>query len=73
MAEPTVNCAVECVNGCVLGDDCPHQAYREAASKFIQNTSIDRMVEIAEESLHKRLTRSIQGDNLPDLPPWPDA
>lgn len=55
--EPTqVNCAVECVNGCKLGDRCPNLEYKEQASKFIQETSLDQMLAIAEEALRKKLT-----------------
>lgn len=55
MSDPTsINCAEACVNGCVLGENCPHRAYAAAASKFIQQTSIDRMLEIAEESVRKK-------------------
>jgi hypothetical protein len=55
MSDPTsINCAEACVNGCVLGEQCPHRAYAAAASKFIQQTPIDRMLEIAEESVRKK-------------------
>jgi hypothetical protein len=50
----TVNCAEACVNGCVLGEQCPHRDYAAAASKFIEQTSMDRMLEIAEESVRKK-------------------
>jgi hypothetical protein len=54
--EPTqVNCAVECVDGCKLGDRCPNLEYQEQASKFIQETSLDQMLAIAEEALRKKL------------------
>jgi hypothetical protein len=50
-----INCAEACVNGCVLGDKCPHLQYREAASKFIQDTSMDRILEIADEAVRKKM------------------
>ncbi len=54
-----INCAEACVNGCVLGDEqCPNREHREKASKFIQDTSLDKMLEIAEESLRRRMTES---------------
>ncbi len=56
MEEPKINCAEACVNGCVLGDKCPNIEYREAASKFIQETSLDKMLEIAEIARMKKLT-----------------
>jgi hypothetical protein len=51
-----VNCAVDCVNGCVLGDSCPNIAYKNEASKFIQNTSLDKMLEMAEIARMKKLS-----------------
>lgn len=51
-----VNCKVECVNGCILGDECPNQGYVEEASSFIENTSLDKMLEIAEIARMKKLT-----------------
>ncbi len=52
----TVNCQVECVKGCILGDECPNQEYVKEAAKFIENTSLDRMLEIAEIARMKKLT-----------------
>jgi hypothetical protein len=43
------------VNGCVLGDKCPNVEFKEAASKFIEETSLDQMLELAEERLRKRM------------------
>jgi hypothetical protein len=54
--ETKVNCAVDCINGCILGDCCPNQEYREEASKFIQETSLEQMLEIAEIARMKKLT-----------------
>ncbi|MEB3355461.1 MAG: hypothetical protein VKK04_01850 [Synechococcales bacterium] len=54
--EPSqVNCAVECVNGCILGDRCPNLQYREQASQFIQETSLDDMLAIADEAVRKKM------------------
>ncbi|EFA74466.1 MAG: hypothetical protein RLZZ29_1514 [Cyanobacteriota bacterium] len=53
--EPTINCAEACVNGCVLGDKCPHTEYRAATTKFIQDTPLEKMLEIAEERLRKKI------------------
>ena len=52
----TVNCAVECANGCILGDECPNQEYAAEASKFINDTSLDNMLEMAEAARLKKLT-----------------
>jgi len=58
--EVTVNCAESCINGCVLGDKCPNVEHKEAASKFIEQNSLDRMLEIAEERLRKKRTQPPQ-------------
>lgn len=51
-----IDCKTACVNGCVLGDECPNQEYRDQASKFIQETSLDDMLSIAEEAVRKKMT-----------------
>lgn len=51
-----VNCAVDCTNGCVLGDRCPNREYKEEASKFIKDTSLDKMLEMAEIARMKKLS-----------------
>ena len=56
-----INCAEACVNGCVLGDQCPNLEYKAQATKFIEETSLDKMLEMAEEALHKRISQ---------LPQW---
>lgn len=52
--ERTVNCAVECVNGCILGEKCPNREYLAATSQFINDTPLDKMLEIAEEAVRKK-------------------
>ncbi|NES08386.1 MAG: hypothetical protein F6K22_39970 [Okeania sp. SIO2F4] len=52
--ENTINCAEACVNGCVLGDRCPNKEYVKETSKFIDNTSLDKMLEMAEEAVMKK-------------------
>lgn len=52
----TVNCAVDCADGCVLGDDCPNQEYVKEANQFMQETSLDKMLEIAEAARLKKLS-----------------
>jgi hypothetical protein len=64
-----VNCAEACVNGCILGEQCPHLQYREAAAKFISETSMDQILEIAAESVRKKMTQAPER-YLPDLPHW---
>ena len=51
-----VNCAVDCLNGCVLEDSCPNKEYQQEASKFIKDTSLDRMLEMAEIARMKKLS-----------------
>ena len=53
MAE--INCAEACVNGCVLGDQCPNLEYKEKASQFIQATSLDKMLEMADEAVRRKI------------------
>ena len=52
--EKTINCAEACVNGCILGDKCPNKGYVEETSKFINDTSLDKMLEMAEEAMIKK-------------------
>jgi hypothetical protein len=65
--ESTVNCAEACVNGCILGDKCPNKEYVVEASKFLQETSLDKMHEIAEEARRKKLMQPPQWV-IPDFP-----
>ncbi|MGK7933003.1 MAG: hypothetical protein AB4041_16450 [Microcystaceae cyanobacterium] len=55
MGEQTVNCAIDCINGCILGENCPNQEYAQKASRFINETSLDTMLERAEEARRKKL------------------
>ncbi|MBW4695929.1 MAG: hypothetical protein KME27_29800 [Lyngbya sp. HA4199-MV5] len=52
----TINCAEACVNGCVLGDKYPNLEYKAKAAKFIRETSLDQMLEMAEEAIRKKRT-----------------
>ncbi|MBR8827326.1 MAG: hypothetical protein DSM107014_05370 [Gomphosphaeria aponina SAG 52.96 = DSM 107014] len=54
----TVNCVQDCINGCILGDKCPHLEHAAEAAKFIKETSLDSMLEIAEAARLKKLTES---------------
>jgi hypothetical protein len=51
-----INCKEACVNGCVLGDKCPNIEFREATAKFIEDTSLDKMLEMAEAARLKKMT-----------------
>ncbi|MGQ4646397.1 hypothetical protein [Lyngbya aestuarii] len=65
--ETNVNCAEACVNGCILGDKCPHKEYAAEASNFIGETSLDKMLEIAERARMKKLTEPPKWI-IPDFP-----
>ncbi|MEB3229810.1 MAG: hypothetical protein VKJ64_02285 [Leptolyngbyaceae bacterium] len=51
----TIDCKTACVNGCVLGEQCPNKEYRAAASEFMKKTSLEEMHEIAEIARRKKL------------------
>jgi len=51
----SINCAEACVNGCVLGNKCPNREYLAETSKFIADTSLDQMIEIAQEAVRKKM------------------
>jgi hypothetical protein len=55
-----VNCSVDCVNGCVLEEECPNKEYAEEASQFSEETSLDKMIEMAEIARLKKLTQPTQ-------------
>ena len=55
-----INCAEACKNGCVLGDQCPNTEYRDQAANFIASNSLDRMLEIAEERIKRRMSEPPQ-------------
>lgn len=55
MESTTINCKEACINGCVLGEKCPNTEYREEATKFIENTSLDKMLEMAEAARMKKM------------------
>ena len=49
-----INCAEACVNGCVLGDQCPNQAYTQQAAQFIDDTPLDKLLEMADEAVRRK-------------------
>ncbi len=54
MEATKVNCAEDCIDGCILGDKCPNLEYADSASQFVSNTSLDEMHEIAEAARRKK-------------------
>lgn len=65
---PEVNCAVDCKDGCVLGDQCPHKDAQQEASKFIEDTSLDKMLEMAEAAVQRK--RQEQQAKASEGPKW---
>ncbi len=53
-AQQQVDCATACVNGCVLGDACPNREFAAEASQFIEKTSLDDMLAMAQEAVRKK-------------------
>ena len=51
---PAINCAEACVNGCIRPDDCPNRVYQEQTAQFIEKTSLDDMLAMAEEAVRRR-------------------
>ncbi|BAQ64057.1 hypothetical protein [Geminocystis sp. NIES-3709] len=52
----TVNCEVECLNGCILEEECPNKEFVAETSKFIETTPLDKMLEMAEIARLKKLS-----------------
>lgn len=55
MQSTEIDCSKACVNGCVLGDKCPNLEYKAQASEFIENTSLDDMLSMAEEAARRKM------------------
>ncbi|WP_310481534.1 hypothetical protein [Chamaesiphon sp. VAR_48_metabat_403] len=51
-----INCNEVCIDGCSRPDRCQNQAHIESASKFISETSLDKMHEMAEEARRKKMS-----------------
>ncbi len=56
LTRETINCAEACINGCVVGANGPNLEYKTQASKFIQETSLDKMLEMADIALRKKMS-----------------
>ncbi len=56
METKPIDCNEVCTNGCIQPDRCQNQAHVQSASKFISETSLDKMLEMAEEARRKKLT-----------------
>lgn len=42
-----INCKEACINGCILGDKCPNLEHLAKVRKFLEDTSIEKMLEIS--------------------------
>ncbi len=60
-----INCAVDCIDGCVLGDKCPHKDAQQETAQFIENTSLDDMLEMAAEAVRRK-----QSERASEGPKW---
>ena len=67
---PEVNCAVDCKEGCVLGDQCPHKDSQQEASQFIENTSLDKMLAMAEEAVQRKRAEAQAQAQANEGPKW---
>ena len=56
METQTINCDEVCTNGCIQPDRCQNQVHVQSTSKFISETSLDQMIEMAEQARMKKLT-----------------
>jgi hypothetical protein len=67
-----VDCAVACINGCVLGEDCPNKAEQAKAAQFIQDTPLDKLLEMAaiatERKRQERESQASSGGR--EAPKW---
>jgi hypothetical protein len=64
-----INCVESCVNGCILGEACPHREHLAAALKFVAEHDLDHLVEVAQASAPQRMLRQLAKGNLPGTPP----
>jgi hypothetical protein len=64
----TINCQEACINGCINPHNCLNQEHVESASKFISETSLDKMHEIAEAARRKKMMAPPQWV----IPEWPE-
>ncbi len=71
MESQGINCAVDCANGCILGEACPHREHLAATSQFLQEKSMDQILAIAEERVRKKFAE-MQNSTFPDPPQWPE-
>ena len=54
--EQNINSEADSINSPVSNNESPEKEYVEEASKFINETSLDKMLEIAEIARRKKLT-----------------
>jgi hypothetical protein len=52
-----------------LGEKCPHREHLAATTQFLQDTSMDQILAIAEERVRKKFDE-MQNRTLPEPPQW---
>ncbi len=55
----TIDCKTVCVNGCVLGDRCPHLNSAKEAIDFVMNTDWEELMRLAEDKTSSQDPMSI--------------
>ncbi len=67
-----VDCATACVNGCILGDECPNKDEQAKANQFINDTPLEKMLEMAAAAVErKRQEREAQArSGEREAPKW---
>jgi len=63
----SIDCKTACVNGCVLGDQCPNQEFAKAATQFIWDTPLDKLNEIAAARFTKPFESQLQPIDLDQI------
>lgn len=64
-----VDCAIACVNGCILGDQCPNRENQGKAAAFIRETPLDKMLEMAAAAVERRNTERAERSRT-ESPKW---
>ena len=58
-ADPVVDCATVCVNGCIRPEACPSAEARARAMALLESSSLDDLVTLASDSLESRIRSRI--------------
>ncbi len=60
----TIDCVTACVNGCVLGEQCPHREAAKEAVNYIMNTDWETLMQKAEDRVKGRAPAGESQDPL---------